>query len=161
MFALDTNILVYAHNSASPFHKKAKRFVEHLIADKDGSENSSICIPLQVCAEFINVCTRQTIEKPLSILDAVKEIRRYSEFLEIPILNPKPTQLKTFLALLESTTTRKKIFDVYLAATLKDHQIKGFYTVNVDDFKEYVFLKIVNPFEENSRSEQNNKIENL
>jgi len=161
MFALDTNILVYAHNSASPFHKKAKMFVENIIAEEDGLENFKICIPIQVCAEFINVCTRQTIEKPLSLPDAVKEIRRYSEFLEIPILYPKPTQLKTFLALLESTTTRKKIFDVYLAATLKDHQIKGLYTVNVDDFKEYVFLKIVNPFEENSRPEQNNKIENL
>ena len=89
----------------------------------------------------------------------IRFILSYSEFLEIPILYSKPTQLKTFLDLLESTTTRKKIFDVYLAATLKDHQIKGLYTVNVDDFKEYAFLQIVNPFGENSRLEENNKIE--
>lgn len=161
MFALDTNILVYAHNSASPYHEKAKMFVENLVAEEDGFENSKFCIPLQVCAEFINVCTRQTIEKPLSIADAVKEIRRYSEYLKIPILYPLSTQLDTFLDLLESTTTRKKIFDVYLAATLKDHQIKGLYTVNVDDFKEYDFLQIVNPLEENFRSEKNNKLETL
>ncbi len=28
MYALDTNILVYAHNLASPLHKKAKKFLE-------------------------------------------------------------------------------------------------------------------------------------
>lgn len=107
--------------------------------------NPVICIPLQVCAEFINVCTRQTIEKPLSITDAVKETRHYAEFLAIPILYPKPTQLNTFLSLHESTTTRKKTFDVFLAATLKDHEIEGLHTVNVDDFKEYTFLKVKNP----------------
>jgi hypothetical protein len=47
--------------------------------------------------------------------------------------------------LLESTTTRKKVFDVVLAATLKDNSIEGLYTVNVDDFKEFSFLKMVNP----------------
>lgn len=147
MFALDTNILVYAHNLASPFHQKAKIFVEQIIGEEDEFGNPVICIPLQVCAEFINVCTRQTIGKPLSIIEAVKEIRRYAEFLAIPILYPKPTQLKTFLTFLESTTTRKKTFDVYLAATLKDHEIEGLYTVNVEDFEEFAFLKIRNPLE--------------
>lgn len=147
MFALDTNILVYAHNLASPFHQKAKLFVEQIIGEEDEAGSPVICIPLQVCAEFINVCTRQTIGKPLSIPDAVKEIRRYDEFLNIPILYPNSSQLNTFLTLLESTTTRKKIFDVYLAATLKDHKIEGLYTVNVDDFKEFSFLQVKNPLE--------------
>ena len=130
---------------ASPFHQKAKIFVEKIISEEDEIGNPVICIPLQVCAEFINVCTRQAIGKPLSITNAVKEIRRYAEFLAIPILYPKPTQLETFLTLLESTTTRKKTFDVYLAATLKDHGIEGLYTVNVEDFKELTFLKVENP----------------
>jgi len=33
-------------------------------------------------------------------------------------------------------TTRKKIFDVALVATLKDSDISGLYTVNVGDFEE-------------------------
>jgi hypothetical protein len=41
--------------------------------------------------------------------------------------------------------TRKKIFYVALAATLKDHNITGFYTVNVDDFREFDFLEVINP----------------
>ncbi len=147
MFALDTNILVYAHNLASPFHQKAKMFVEQIIGEEDEFGNPVICIPLQVCAEFINVCTRQTIGKPLTISEAIKEIHRYDEYLNIQILYPRSTQLKTFLNLLESTTTRKKTFDVYLVATLKDHEIEGLYTVNVEDFEEFTFLKVKNPLE--------------
>lgn len=55
MYALDTNILVYAHNIKSPFHSSAKLFIEQV------------------------------------------------------------------MDLLKSVTTRKKIFDVALVATLKDH----------------------------------------
>lgn len=31
MYGIDTNILVYAHNSVSPWHNKAKEFVEQII----------------------------------------------------------------------------------------------------------------------------------
>jgi predicted nucleic acid-binding protein len=145
MYALDTNILVYAHNLASPRHKKAKIFVERIISEEDKDGNPVVSIPLQVCAEFINVCTKQTVDKPLSITEAVNIIKKYSEFLELSIIYPKPTQLQTFLSLLESTRTRKKIFDVFLAATLKDNNVEGLYTVNTDDFKEFTFLKVENP----------------
>jgi hypothetical protein len=102
-------------------------------------------IPLQVWAEFVNVCTRQNIGKLLSIPEAIKVVRKYTELLRIPVIYPKPTQLQTFLGLLETTTTRKKVFDVALAATLKDNHVEGLYTVKVDDFKDFPFLNIENP----------------
>lgn len=55
--------------------------------------------------------------------------------------------MQTFLALFSMVTTRKKVFDVALAATLKDDGISGLYTVNIDDFQEFAFLKVVNPLE--------------
>lgn len=145
MFALDTNILVYAHNKSSPRYTDAKVFVERMIREEDTDGKPLVCIPLQVCAEFINVCTRKTIGKPLSMVDAIKVIREYSESLEIPIISPKPAQLQTFLTLLKTTKTRKKVFDIFLAAVLKDNFIEGLYTVNVNDFKEFTFLKVENP----------------
>jgi len=47
--------------------------------------------------------------------------------------------------LLSSVTTRKKIFDIALVATLKDNGISGIYTANVADFEEFSFLKVINP----------------
>jgi hypothetical protein len=58
---------------------------------------------------------------------------------------PQQTQLKTLIDLLKSVTTRKKIFDVALVATLKDHGIPGLYTVNTKDFEEFTFLDVKNP----------------
>jgi len=145
MFALDTNILVHAHNLDSPLCAKAKEFVGRVITQEDSIGNPVVSLPLQVCAEFINVITRRTIGTPLALLDAISVIRDYTELLKIPVIYPRPTQLRTFLELLESTTTRKTVFDVVLAATLKDNGIEGLYTVNVDDFTEFSFLKVVNP----------------
>lgn len=145
MYAIDTNIFVYAHNVSSPLLQKAKSFLEHLVGNVNGTEKTAIGIPLQVWAEFVNVCTRQNIGKPLSIPEAVKAVRKYTELLQIPVIYPKPTQLKTLLNLLETTTTRKKVFDVALAATLKDNGVVGLYTVNVDDFKDFPFLQVENP----------------
>jgi len=34
MYALDTNILVYAHNASSPFHVSAKAFVESVMNNR-------------------------------------------------------------------------------------------------------------------------------
>jgi hypothetical protein len=41
--------------------------------------------------------------------------------------------IETLMDLLKSVTTRKKIFDVALVATLKDHGVPGLYTVNTKD----------------------------
>ena len=46
---------------------------------------------------------------------------------------------------MESTTARKRIFDVALAATLKDYEISRIYTANVDDFASFDFLEVINP----------------
>jgi predicted nucleic acid-binding protein len=35
MFALDTNLLVYAHNVDAPFHKAAKALVEKVLNERD------------------------------------------------------------------------------------------------------------------------------
>lgn len=145
MYAIDTNIFVYAHNVSSPFLQKAKSFLEHIVANVNGTQKTAIGVPLQIWAEFVNVCTRQNIGKPLSIPEAIKIVRKHTELLRIPVIYPKPTQLETFLHLLETATTRKKVFDVALAATLKDNGVEGLYTVNVDDFKDFPFLQIENP----------------
>jgi predicted nucleic acid-binding protein len=71
MYALDTNILVYTHNLKSAFHPKAKEFVERIVAEEDTAGKAVVGVPLQACSEFINVITRQTIDKPLSLPDAI------------------------------------------------------------------------------------------
>lgn len=144
MYALDTNLLVYAHNTASPFHPRAKTFIEKVMNEQNAEGTLSICIPGQVLLEFLNVITRHQLESPLPLHDATRLVQAYMDS-GAAILYPKSTQLSTLLDLLKSVTTRQKIFDVALVATLKDHGISGLYTVNTSDFEQFKFLDVKNP----------------
>jgi hypothetical protein len=53
-------------------------------------------------------------------------------------------------SLSDMISTRKKVFDVALAATLKDNHISGLYTNNVDDFEGFDFLRVINPLSDKS-----------
>ena len=144
MFSIDTNLLVYAHNKDSEFNEKASSFLEKTMNARDEEGNLSVCMLSQVLMEFINVITRQNLKKPLSLLEAINVVQDYLET-GIKIINQSETQIQTFLDLLSSVTTRKKIFDIALVATLKDNGISGIYTANVADFEEFSFLKVINP----------------
>nr|VFK44527.1 MAG: hypothetical protein BECKTC1821E_GA0114239_103632 [Candidatus Kentron sp. TC] len=144
MYAIDTNLLVYAHNTASPFHMPAKIFVEQAMNTRGTDGRLSVCLPAQILMEFLNVITWHRLDAPLLLSNAIRIVQNYIDT-GVTILHHRSTQLETFLDLLDSTTTRKKIFDVALAATLKDHGIPGLYTVNVKDFEEFTFLEVRNP----------------
>lgn len=144
MFAIDTNIIIYAHNVGSAFHAKASAFVKKVVAERDEQGHHTVGVPAQVYAEFINIITRQTIENPLSLAEAIVVVEKYIKA-GVPIIHAQPTQLQTFLELAKSVTTRKKTFDIFLAATLKDNSVEGLYTVNTADFQNFPFLKVMNP----------------
>lgn len=144
MFSIDTNILVYAHNTDSEYNERATAFLEKVLNERDEEGSFTVCLTAQVLMEFMNVITRQNLEKPLSISDAIQVTNDYLET-GIKVITQRETQMRTFLDLLSSVTTRKKVFDIALVATLKDHGISGIYTLNVADFKEFDFLKVVNP----------------
>lgn len=144
MFALDTNLLVYAHNVDAPFHKAAKAFVEKVLNERGSAGNLTICIPAQVLVEFLNVITWAKLESPLPLPAALRVVQQYMDT-GVTIVHPLPSQLDTLLELLATVKTRKKIFDVALAATLRDNDVVGLYTLNTKDFIEFTFLDVVNP----------------
>ncbi len=144
MYAIDTNLLVYAHNADSEFHKLSKTFIEKVMNERDEDGQLTVCLPSQVIIEFVNVVTRQSLINPLSISEVIEVINDYLKT-GIRIVSHNTTQIQTFLEILSKTSTRKKNFDAALAATLKDNQIQGIYTVNINDFNDFEFLDVVNP----------------
>lgn len=132
-YAIDTNILVYAHNIRALKHREAKAFIERVMNERDGQGKLSVCIPMQVLIEFISAVTSQRVEKPLTIAQATSVIKKYLDS-DISALIQRETYSKNFLELMKLTTARRKIFDVAIAAVLKDYEIQGIYTVNVNDF---------------------------
>ncbi len=144
MFAIDTNLLIYAHNEDAEFHEQSVRFIERVFNEYNPDGQLSICLSTQVISEFMNVMTRQTLRNPLAIKEAIRIIQDYLDT-GVQVLAHKETQVQTFFTLLQTVTTRKKMFDVALAATLKDHAITGLYTVNTADFEGFEWLTVINP----------------
>lgn len=116
MFAIDTNLLIYAHNEDAEFHAQSAHFLERVFNDYNADGQLSICLSTQVITEFMNMMTRQTLRKPLSIQEASRIVQDYLDT-GVHVLAHKDTQIQTFLTLLKTVTTRKKMFDVALAAT--------------------------------------------
>ena len=143
-FAIDTNLLIYAHNTNSPLHQDAKAFIETVMQDQGEKTNVKICIPAQVLVEFISVATSHKNQYPLSISQASLIVKDYLNS-GTPILTQKDTYLKNVMELLNEVTSRKQIFDVAIAAILKDNNVFGIYTVNVKDFDNFSFLEVINP----------------
>lgn len=150
MFALDTNILVYAHNRDSKFNEIASTFVEKVMNDRDSNGKLKVCIPSQVITEFINVITRHNNSHANSIKEAVLIIQDYLNT-GVTVIHHKNSQVSTLIELLENASTRKKVFDIALAATLKDNNISGLYTANTRDFEEFDFLNVINPIVEDQQ----------
>ena len=145
MYAIDTNILVYAHNTGAAHHKRAKGFIEEVMSATDADGKYQVCIPSQVLIEFLNVITWSRLESPLALNEATEIVKDYFHS-GVDIIHPSPSQLNSLFELLESVKSRKKVFDVALVATLKDNGIEGLYTVNTSDFTEFAFLDVKNPF---------------
>lgn len=146
IYAIDTNLLIYAHNLDSTLHEKAKNFIEKVMNERDENGNLSVCIPVQVIIEFISVVTSKKVPKPLSISQAQAIIQDYLNT-GIMVIFPQETYLTNFLEMLAQISSRKQIFDIALAATLKDNSISGIYTVNVKDFNFRDGLEVINPLE--------------
>ena len=76
-YAIDTNLLVYAHNLDSPLHQPAKNFIEKVMNQRDEQGELSVCIPAQVFIEFISVITSKQLQNPLSLSQSAAIIQDY------------------------------------------------------------------------------------
>lgn len=139
----DSNILVFAHNTASPFHSKAKKL---LLSAVDGSLNA-VLAP-QNLLEFYSIITNpKRVEKPLSVSQVNLLVKEYLTSEVFIFIYPQDTtQSRTFELAKKHKIKKVEIFDTYLAATMFDNNVSIIYTDNEKYFKIFKDIKVVNPF---------------
>lgn len=140
---LDTNILVHAANAASPVHTHAKRLRDEALLGA-----IQACLTPQVLWEFYAVITTpRRVSRPLSCETALKEVQAYVQADRLSLIYPRhSTVLLTIKLLSQHPTTAQGLFDVVLVATMLDHGLVRLYTENVDDFKAFREIEVINPF---------------
>lgn len=139
---IDTNILVYANNEDSPYHKISKELIEDLLKG-DGE----IVIAIQNLIEFYAITTdSKRVENPLTPMKANELLEFYTNNKFITIIYPTSQTPQTINKLIDKHKPRsQKIFDYLLAATMQDNGVCQIYTSNTKHFKMFEFLKVINP----------------
>lgn len=134
---IDSNILIYAINSASPKHKKAQEFLKSNLGNLDISHQNVL--------ETVRVLTHKKFSKPMRLKPALEAVLTIAN--SCRLISPNQT---TYFLTLELIKTHKlignRIFDAYLAACALSNDIYTLVTDNVADFKKYKQLKLINPF---------------
>lgn len=143
MTLCDSNILVYAYDSTSPYHLKAKRFLEEKTKIK-----GEIGITPQVLLEFFGVVT-QKVKQPLNVETASELIKEIANNKNIVCLYPRQaTYLRTLELAKKYKILGRDIFDAYLVATMLDNGVGLIYTRNLKDFEKFSEITALDPTKE-------------
>lgn len=139
---IDTNILIYAVNKDSGYHKQARIILEQVSA---GEINGVISI--QNVLEFCSVLTSvKLLNKPISIKKVWKLVKDIIDS-GVEVVYPNNAIIQILPKLFsKSETLGKRIYDYYLVATMLNYNISTIYTVNEKDFQNFKHtIHVVNP----------------
>ena len=140
MIIPDTNLLLYAYDSDSPYHRPAARWWGALLS---GEEPVGLC-PV-VLFSFLRLATHPKVfERPLTIAEATKRIRSWLAQPNVRFLYPGPKHLDSVCALLEAAgTAGNLVSDAQIAALALEYGA-AIHTADTD-FARFTGLKWKNP----------------
>ena len=139
---VDTNILLYAANSAAPEHNRCRSFLDETVASGD------ICfLPENVIYEFLRVATHPRVfPNPLRASDAVEFLSAMVAVPNVRTLSAGDNHWQTLRALVMELgqPSGNFFFDVHTVALMREHGIRRIATADTD-FTKFRDLTIVNP----------------
>lgn len=140
MKLVDANVLIYAVNSDSPHHKRARRWFEDALSGMD-----RIGLAWSVVLAFLRITTRHGImERPLSTDEALTYLDSWLRHPSVDLVVPGTNHWPIFRALIAATGTAGNLTsDVHLAALAVEG---GWTLVSTDnDFRRFTGLQVLNP----------------
>lgn len=143
MILLDTNILVYAHNSDSELNEVARRLMLDAV---DGRFDA--CITPQNLLEFFSVITNpKRVERPLDSKIAQQIMLNYWHSQKIHKIYPSNSIFIRLTQLVqEMKITKTEIFDCHLYVTMEENNVFEIYTKDIHHFSKFKDLKVIDPF---------------
>lgn len=141
MIAIDTNILVYAHRTDSPFHETA---LVRVIELAEGPANWAI--PWPCLHEFLSVVTHPRIyAPPTPLATAIDEVEAWLESPTLVVLSEGPTHWTILRELLiEGRITGGQVHDARIAALCRQHGVRELWSAD-RDFNRFPGINVTNP----------------
>ena len=140
MIAIDTNLMVYAHQQEAPFHDAAKK----VLAEVLGHEAVGIAWPC--CHEFFSVMTHPKVWKqPFTSDEALACIEHLHRVPRVQVLSEGADHLSRLQALCaKSQLHGGQIHDARIAAICLSHGVKELWSCD-RDFSRFPALRVRNP----------------
>jgi uncharacterized protein len=140
MTSFDTNIAVYAANTASPLHEAAASFIQSLATRRD----VAIC-ELNLVELYLKLRNEKIFPRPLTAPQAAAVCRAYRKNRAWTLIESGPVMEAVWTKAAESGFAFRRIIDLRLAKTLLHHGVTHFATANEKDFRGFGFAKVWNP----------------
>jgi len=142
MILVDANILLYAEDSLSSYHKQARKWWDDQLSGSD-----PVCLCWTVISAFIRIGTNPRVfENPLSIDQALARIQSWFDQPCTRIVRPTAHHWQTFQQMLnQGQAPANLVTDAHLAALAIDN---GCAVASTDaDFARFPKLKWINPLQ--------------
>ena len=141
MIAVDTNVVVYAHRSDSPFHEAARRCIDGLAA-----AGAPWALPWPCVHEFIAVVTHPRIYKrPTPLADAFNTVRALIDGGGAVTIGEAPGYLPRLAQLAAAARVAgPAVHDARIAAICLNHGVRELWSAD-RDFSRYGALVVRNP----------------
>jgi uncharacterized protein len=137
---VDTNVLVYALDTAAPQHNAARTLLETARVDI-----ATLYVTSQILCEFYSVMTNpRRVAQPRTADEAMSVLSDALTFLHVlPI--PASTIDRLLGLLRRRSVMGSNVFDLHIIAAIQANGIGTIYTFNVADFAIFPELSIVTP----------------
>ena len=148
MTLVDANVLLYAHDSESPYQEASKRWLEGEL-----SSGRSVSFALLTLLAFVRIASdRRIFLRPLTPAEACSRIEGWLALPNTRVLQPGPRTWKLLSELCASGQAKgAMVMDAHLAALALEH---GASIATTDrDFTRFPGIDLVNPVGADSRQE--------
>lgn len=134
---IDSNILIYSINSASPKHKDSQRFMQKNVG--------KLVVAHQNIFETLRVLTHSKFSSPMKSNEAIRAINKILN--SCKIISPDYKTHQIALELIKKyAVVSNQIFDAYLVATAISNGTAELATDNSKDLQIYTEISVINPF---------------
>src|SRR5262249_18004583 len=136
------NVLLYASDSSSPVHDRARGFLEEVAAGHD-----LFYLGWPTVMAYLRIATHPRIfDAPLTPDAALGNVDALARLPHVRFLSEEPGFLEVYREVSGAFPVRGNLVpDTHLAALLRQHGIRTLYTRDAD-FRKFAFLDVRDPF---------------
>ena len=142
MILIDANLLLYAYDTSSDHHEKAKRWLQQIM-----SQPEPVRLPWVTVLAFLRISTNsRALRNPLSTKEAFAAVSEWFSLPNVHTINPTDRHLKILSTLVTlGQASGALITDAHLAALAIEHGALLYTTDR--DFTRFPGVKTANPLE--------------